>query len=307
VLRLTLVVAGVVSAIGPLPQAQSDRGQARQATPTPPAAEELPLALTRMVGTERTFAARALAVGWKEAFLEFFADNAIGFEAKAAGSAKQQIRANPDPPPGMQLLWEPRYGDVAASGELGYLTGPAQTIVPSRNNGRPRHSTFFSLWRRQRNGSFAVVMDVGNPTPRAVPFAPGFTRAPHANRFTGDYDENTPPLSAADSVLNSALSISQAAAYRDRLAPGVRVHRHDGMPLVGERPVRNWLASQPSYAAADTRFSDAAQSGDMGYTWGTYIIGARGSARREEGFYVRVWVRERNGQWKVAADITQPQ
>jgi len=27
----------------------------------------------------------------------------------------------------------------------------------------------------------------------------------------------------------------------------------------------------------------------------------------QQGFYVRVWVRERNGQWKVALDILQPQ
>jgi hypothetical protein len=27
----------------------------------------------------------------------------------------------------------------------------------------------------------------------------------------------------------------------------------------------------------------------------------------ENGFYVRVWVRERNGQWKLAMDILQPQ
>jgi len=79
------------------------------------------------------------------------------------------------------------------------------------------------------------------------------------------------------------------------------------MPLVGDRAILGWLANQPPYAAADTRYAEAARSGDLGFTWGTYIIPGRGRAPREEGFYARVWVRERNGQWKIAADITQPQ
>jgi ketosteroid isomerase-like protein len=150
-------------------------------------------------------------------------------------------------------------------------------------------------------------MDVGSPTPGPVAFAPGFTRAPHANRFSGDFDDRTPPLSAADSVINAALRASQAGAYRDRLAPGARLHRNNIMPLIGDRAILAWLASQPRYSAADSRYAEAARSGDLGYTWGTYIIPARGKTPREEGFYTRVWVRERNGQWKVAADITQPQ
>ena len=48
-------------------------------TPAPTPAE-LPLSLTRMIDAERAFAARALVVGWKQAFLEYFADEAIGFD-----------------------------------------------------------------------------------------------------------------------------------------------------------------------------------------------------------------------------------
>jgi ketosteroid isomerase-like protein len=260
-----------------------------------------------MVETEQSFAARALMVGWKQAFLEYFADDAVGFDEGRAGLAKQQFRASPDPPKDLRLLWEPRYGDIAGSGELGYLTGPVRNILPSRNNGQPRHSSYFSIWKRQRDGSYMVVMDVGTPTPGPVPFAAGFMRATHANRFTGDYDERTPPLSAADTVLNSALRSSQTSAYRDHLAPGARLHRRNVMPLVGDRAILTWLASQPRFLAADSRYAEAARSGDLGYTWGTYIVAARGTAPREEGFYTRVWVRERNGQWKIAADITQPQ
>ena len=76
------------------------------------------------------------------------------------------------------MIWEPRYGDVAASGELGYLTGPVRNVRASRDGGKPRLSNYTSVWKRQKDGSFKVVMDVGINTPSAVTFPPGFTRAP---------------------------------------------------------------------------------------------------------------------------------
>lgn len=268
--------------------------------------EPLPDALQQMIDTERAFAARALVVGWKDAFLEYFSNGAVGFAEGAADLAKSQIRKNPDPPKDLQLLWEPRLGDVAASGDLGYLTGPSRTILPSRDNGRPRHALYASVWKRERDGSFKVVIDVGVPTPSAAPFAAGFTRPIFAGRFTGDYDENTPPLATADNLLNTALRSSQERGYRGLLADNARLHRRNMLPLVGERSITRWAAAQPPYALGDTRFSEAARSGDLGYTWGTYAMPGKPAAR-EEGFYVRVWVRSRDRQWKLALDILQPQ
>jgi ketosteroid isomerase-like protein len=268
--------------------------------------EPLQVALEQMIETERMFAARALVVGWKQAFLEYFALDAVGFAEGNVGLAKDQVAKSPDPPKDLQLMWEPRYGDVSANGELGYLTGPVRSILPSRDGGRPRHSNYASIWKRQRDGSFKVVMDVGIPTPGPVAFAPGFTRAPQANRFTGDYDDTTPPLGAADSLLNAGLRTDPVRAYRTHVAPTARVHRPNILPVVGERRILQWAASQSVFSSADSRYSEAARSGDLGYTWGTYTTASK-SSPGPRGFYVRIWVRERNGQWKLALDVLQPQ
>ena len=79
------------------------------------------------------------------------------------------------------------------------------------------------------------------------------------------------------------------------------------MPIVGDKRILQWLATQPAFATADTRFAEAARSGDLGYTWGTYSTKGRSGRATTGGFYVRVWVRERNGQWKLALDVLQPQ
>ena len=268
--------------------------------------EALPQALTQMIEAEQAFAARALVVGWKQAFLEYFAPDALGFQNGEVGLARDQISRTPDPPPDLQLIWEPRYGDVAASGELGYLTGPVRHVRAEATGGKPRHSNYTSIWKRQRDGSFKVVMDVGIDTPGPVPFASGFTRAPQANRFTGDYDETTPPLGTADGLLNAGLRQDQERAYRPHLTASARLHRGNLMPMVGDRRILQWLEKQPALAAADTRYSEASRSGDLGYTWGTYS--SKGARRgTQSGFYVRIWVRERSGQWKLALDILQPQ
>jgi ketosteroid isomerase-like protein len=268
----------------------------------------LPLPLRQMVETERAFAARARVVGWKQAFLEYFAEAAVGFDGDA-GPAKDQIRGNPDPPRDLQLLWEPRYGDIAASGDLGYLTGPVTTINPARNGGMPRHSTYASVWKRQPDGTFKVVMDVGITTPDAVPFAPGFTRAPFADRYTGTdtADAATRSLRSADEALTKAAMSGQAEAYRGRIADRGRIHRPDVMPLVGEAASLAWLRTQPPYASGATRYAEVARLRDIGYTWGSYAVPQQGTGPAARGFYTRVWVRSRDGSWKVALDVLQPQ
>ena len=64
--------------------------------------EALPQALTQMIETERAFAARALVIGWKQAFLEYFAPDAMGFDrrsgrarARATGQGSRPADGSP--------------------------------------------------------------------------------------------------------------------------------------------------------------------------------------------------------------------
>jgi ketosteroid isomerase-like protein len=271
---------------------------------------DLPPALEQMLDADRAFAARARDVGWKQALVEYFAESAIALANAQVRLAREWVAGVPDPSPGHEHLRESHYGDVSASGELGYLLGSTRTITPPRDaRGAPatRHTNYVTIWKRQRDGSFRIVLDVGVDAPAAPTSTPGFTRAAAANRFTGDYDDTTPPLAVADGILNSGLRTNQARAYRGRLAPGARLLRPNVQVMTGEAAITRWLATQPPLRAADTRYAEAARSGDLGYTWGTYQMPARRLTPPREGYYVRIWVRERSGQWTVAVDLTQPQ
>lgn len=264
-------------------------------------------ALQEMVAAERAFAARERVVGWKQAFLEYFAESAVGFNGTESGPAREQIRAIPDPPKDVQLLWEPRYGDIAASGELGWLTGPSTSINPARDGGAPRHGNYASVWKRQGDGAFKVVMDVGVTTPQPVPFSPGFTRAPARGRYTGPAAGAQAALVAADRALSAATTKNQAAAFRGLLASGARLHRPNVMPLQGDAAIQAWLATQPPFTASAHRFAETARSGDLGYTWGSWSSQppAANSQATQGGFYVRVWTRAANGAWQVVLDVLQ--
>lgn len=261
--------------------------------------------LDDMVRTEQRFAARALVVGWKQAFLEYFADSASGFDDDQVVPAKELYRQVPDPPKDLRVIWEPRYGDMASSGDLGYLTGPVRRINPAVNGGRPRHSIYASVWKRQADGSFRVVMDMGVDTPAPVPFPRGFTRAPQTERYARKttVESAVKSLRDTDAALTNALRGGQSEAYRGHLAEGARLHRPDVMPIVGEQAIVAWLTGQPRYASGESKFAETSMAGDLGYTYGTY--GLEGT-HASHGFYVRVWSRGVDGVWRVALDVLQP-
>ena len=103
-----------------------------------------------------------------------------------------------------------------------------------------------------------------------VPFAPGFTRAPAANRFTGDYDETTPPLgSRRRRAEQRPARPARLRAYRG--APGA------GRPLPPAERRCRWSASAgpavAGLAAGRARARRAVRRSRPvrrpGYTWGT--------------------------------------
>jgi hypothetical protein len=95
-------------------------------------------ALDTLVDTERAFARTAREKGIRDSFLEYFADEAIALGPPAA-PAKDALRSRPARPfSELELTWEPRTGDVAAAGDLGWLTGPSTFINHSAAAAQPR-------------------------------------------------------------------------------------------------------------------------------------------------------------------------
>ena len=278
----------------------------------PAAQEPLPAALLEMAETEREFAAAARVSGIRDAFLTFFSDAAIAFEPGPTSAKDQLRRQKPQPFSARELVWEPRTGDVAASGELGWLTGPGTFVDHASGDHTPRHTNYLSVWRKEPDGRWRVLIDVGTSLDAPAAFAPGFTRFAFDRRYhaqegrgaraSEDKAAAGKSLETADRALNARIAAAgAAAAYREALAPGARVHRRGVGALTDAGEIRRWLDEHAKGLTARTGAAESAIAGDLGYSYGTYEIAAS-----TPGAYLRIWTRDADGRWRVVADVLAP-
>lgn len=265
--------------------------------------DPVPPALEAMADAERAFSQRASEVGVRDAFIEFFADESVSFQPDP-GPARDRLRKQPPPPPGRPAFaWEPRTGDVAASGDLGWLTGPVRS---PQADGSIRHGCYFSVWKKQADGSFRVLLDIGVQPPGEVAFAPGFVRAPSRATATpaGPRIDAERSLLEADQALSTAITrAGAAAAFRGVMHPHARLHRNGFQPMTSRDEAATWLASQVKAMTSEPMKSETGASGDLGYTWGkATVTGPDG--KPADGYYVRLWSLGAGNRWQLVADIT---
>jgi ketosteroid isomerase-like protein len=120
-----------------------------------------------IIQADRDFARMASDSGIAAAFVYFAADSAtmlrrgsnpiVGHEA---------IRALFVDESGTTLKWDPFYGDIAASGDLGYTLGRSQYIYKdSTGVEKISHGLYVTIWKKQSDGSWKYVLDTGVTAP----------------------------------------------------------------------------------------------------------------------------------------------
>ncbi|HXM23026.1 MAG TPA: DUF4440 domain-containing protein [Terriglobales bacterium] len=68
------------------------------------------------------------------------------------------------------LTWTPVHADMAASGDLGYTYGTYEFRSKDKD-GKPtvEYGKYASIWKKQKDGSWKVAMDMGNSSPSPKP------------------------------------------------------------------------------------------------------------------------------------------
>ena len=256
-------------------------------------------ALLRMVAWERAFAAATEQLGVRDGFLTFFAEDSIQIQRGPKVSlvpARDALAAQALPrlPLANRLLWEPYTGHVSADGTLGWLTGGFVSL--NQVEQLPvRQGAYFSVWKRQPNGTWRVWLDEGIGLPQIWQGASPFRVAP-------DPDEGSTGT-ANEALVDVERSVaSDAAAWRARLATGVRVHREGMMPLVGRDAVLAWAEKQGPRRYALLRTEEAG-SDDLAITIGALDAGA---TAKTQGSWVRVWKRDLGGRWRIVFQTETP-
>jgi ketosteroid isomerase-like protein len=250
-----------------------------------------PQALPRMVASERAFAAATAEIGVRDGFLTFFADDAVQIQRGDTNvtlvKARDALAAQPLPhlPVPNQLLWEPLTGQVSSDGTIGWLTGPYVRFNQAQKE-TVGQGAYFSVWKRQPNGTWRVWLDEGIQLPQIWQAGSPFRAAPEPD--AGTVGTGTEAVADVERAV-----LADRAVWQARLSVDVRLHRNAVMPLVGREAVTTWATIQPVVACTVVH-TEVAGSGDL-----AIVIGGCESAGKTRGSYVRVWKRNVTGRWRI--------
>ncbi|HEX8572924.1 MAG TPA: DUF4440 domain-containing protein [Allosphingosinicella sp.] len=258
----------------------------------PVAATPRPAPLSEVVEAERAFARSAGTDGANAAFLRYSAPDGIVFQPGPV-PVKQALAANPIPP--VALKWWPVYAGIAASGDLGFTTGPFVAGTGERQG----HGWYFTIWKRQPDGSWRWVLDHGPPTREAAALPANAEVAALPPGRVSSRSQAFGSLRAAEAHLAAALALDARSALPRFLAPDGRLMRVGPQPAIGPAAWGPVLAAGPDRIESTPLGGDVAEAGDLAYTFGKARWEKSGTP--VSGHYVRIWQRRADG-WRLIVD-----
>ena len=119
----------------------------------------------KLRGLEAEFV-KATAERGLDGFMSYFAEDAS--EVENGGeivTGKANIRKSLEPWD-VNLTWTPVKAEMAAFGDLGYTFGN-YVLKAKDKDGHPvvQYGKYATVWKKQKDGSWKVVMDMGNSSP----------------------------------------------------------------------------------------------------------------------------------------------
>ena len=112
---------------------------------------------------------RATAARRTDGWMEFIAED--GEMIRSAGTitgraAIREAMAKAFADTSFSLTWEPLQADVGASGDLGYTNGRYEArFRDAKGNAAMRTGRYLTIWKKQADGSWKVVRDIGVQDP----------------------------------------------------------------------------------------------------------------------------------------------
>ena len=247
--------------------------------------------------TERAFEKAVAEKGINAGFVEFLTSDGVLFNPDIQNGREAWLKRSKSP---ASLTWNPVWVEVSSNGALAYTIGNGIYRPKGKDDSTEYHSHYLSIWRRELNGQYRAVLDVG---------------VNHDKPTATITDWKSPPVSGNEKLLNSAgdhsvgfystaESAGAAKAYRAFLADDAFVMRDGHLPYVGRKAALSYLENEkPAIKFAKRKtFSEA---GDIAWVTSGYSITDKTGVEIERGNFIQVW-KLRNGKWQIAADVLAP-
>ena len=273
------------------------RGQAQENDPA--AAARL------MVENEGKFYQVGQEQGSRAAFLQFLADDSIVFHPGPVNGRQDWTRR---PEKGISLTWKPLFAAMSRSADLGYTTGPAEWRKEKEDAKPFGYGQFLSIWRKQKDGSWKVALDVGSELPGApktgeqeVEFS--LSEAP-AGAPVPDKVASLRLLRNAEGKFANVGRTDSTAALLGSSSETLRVHREGVFPAVGRDAAGLMLSVTRGTIAVEKVGGAMSEAGDLAYSYGKYTFTR--PEKTERGHYLQIWRVEKDGTWKIVLDYQTP-
>jgi ketosteroid isomerase-like protein len=248
---------------------------------------------------EREFSQSAATRGFIGAFLDYFDDSCIAFYPQPE-NAKHALTGGPESQ--ASLVWRPTFVEVSTSGDFGFTTGPSEYRAGGVKDSTVYYGHFVSVWQKNGDGKWKVVLDVGSGYPKSEKKEEMFLAkelSSHEMKKSVSVDMERAVLMTADSAFSDLNQVRGSETALQKFASDdVRVYRKGSFPAQGKNNGVELVKNEKRlrYNLYAGKISSAA---DLGFTYGIAV-----DAASDTSSYVRIWQKE-NG-WKVVVDVMKP-
>ena len=256
-------------------------------------------ALRSLVEAENNFARTSVERGIRESFLQFFAENAIIFAPEPKNGKKFYTYYEDK---GRKLMWRPIFATIASSAELGVTTGPWEMAKSKTEPAPIAFGDFLSVWRKQRDNSWKVIVDVGvdHPKPSDLPRETQLLR-PNEAPVRVDLDVAHGSLEKLEKTFSAMLNENAGSAILTAAGADIHILRQNSLPAVGRDAASAMLSTDNSRTIRKSTDSGMSEAGDLAYRYGSYSSERENVTER--GYYLTIWRAEANGGWKIIVDL----
>jgi ketosteroid isomerase-like protein len=251
-----------------------------------------------LVATEKAFAQLAAEKGTKTGFLTYLADDGIIFSPTEV-NGKLHWKGRAESP--ALLAWNPAWADVSFNGKLGYTTGGWEYRPKGKTDKPAAFGEYLTIWRKQPDGSYLAVLDIGISHPTNSYSATAVCKMPV------DAGKGRAAGSGVDNGIFTDIfsNTSMANGYFNYLADDAVILREGNLPLSGKKSAFIGL-ERIEGEFPDTSFLKFSANtskvyGNMMYSWGVYSLTHKDKTVSRWNF-VQVW-KHRAGKWQIVVDL----
>jgi ketosteroid isomerase-like protein len=241
--------------------------------------------VSEIINAENSFASYAKEYNTRDAFLNFCDSNGVVFNQGKAINAKKAFsgsKVSND-----KLLWQPAFVGIAASGELGFSTGPFEKR-PSLTDTITYGGAFSTIWHKTENGEWKFLADLGiilGKTPMAVDQVKKASVGKKTNKGIDD-------VKNLDAQFIAAYKENAEKAYSNHLHKDACLNLKNAILLQGEEQWLKVMKTIPTGLEMTPMEAGISKAGDLAYVYG--LVKFEGKNEN----YLRVWQNTSKG-WKI--------